>query len=488
MKLWIDGQCLQTPSRLRGIGRYVQEFIRAISEGNYGIDLLISFNSSMIDEALAARDHVQRWISQANIHVWNGVAEAGEAYGGFSEKRRLSEVAIAHHVACLKPDVALSASPFEGGADAAVPLAPNSILDAPVASLFYDAIPRRFANQYLTTPQLKSFYYRRMSFYKEFDLNLCISEFSKKEAQEISGSTACVNISAGISADFLDLLRDSAKPGAKNPSYQFVLYVGALDWRKNVGAVVDAFAKLPDDLRREVRFVLAGDHPQVLLDVIKSRWDDAGLPSNNLLALGHVSDRDLVHLYGQARLLVQPSIMEGFGLTALEAMTCGTPVIGSSQGALPEIVADPELLFDAKDPQNIADRMVRILRDPGFAAQISRWGLEKAQQFSWKKSAEIAAKELIETASRRQNQSTITGREDLRCRTFAVLGTCQIQPGFVAETLARAEPLQMSPGRFLLDATSTVRMDHGTGIQRVTKQIAGSLALQDFAAQCYRLL
>ena len=155
MKLWIDGQCLQTSSRLRGIGRYVQEFIRAISEGDYGVDLSISFNAGMMDEALAARDYVQQWISQSNIHVWNGVAEAGEAYSGYTEKRRLSEIAIAHHVACLNPDIALSASPFEGGGDVAVPLAPDSTPGVPVASIFYDAIPHRFAKEYLTTAQLK---------------------------------------------------------------------------------------------------------------------------------------------------------------------------------------------------------------------------------------------------------------------------------------------------------------------------------------------
>ncbi len=68
-----------------------KSFIRAISEGDYGVDLSISFNAGMIDEALAARDYVQQWIRQSNIHVWNGVAEAGEGYGGYTEKRRLSE-------------------------------------------------------------------------------------------------------------------------------------------------------------------------------------------------------------------------------------------------------------------------------------------------------------------------------------------------------------------------------------------------------------
>ena len=124
MKLWIDGQALQTASRQRGIGRYVREFIRAVSVGEFELDVAISFNAAMSDEAISARTDVQQWIDPSNIHVWQGVAEAGEADIGYSERRRLSEVALSHHVACLKPDVALSASPFEGAQDVAVPLCP----------------------------------------------------------------------------------------------------------------------------------------------------------------------------------------------------------------------------------------------------------------------------------------------------------------------------------------------------------------------------
>ena len=176
MKLWIDGQCLQTSSRLRGIGRYVQELTRAISAGHPHVELTISFNAAMIDEAIAARDFIRRWVDARKIHMWNGVAEAGEAIAGYTESRKLSEIAIAHHVACLNPDIALSASPFEGSTDVAVPLLPCQALGVPVASIFYDAIPHRFADQYLFTSQLKDYYYRRLAFFREFDLNLCISD------------------------------------------------------------------------------------------------------------------------------------------------------------------------------------------------------------------------------------------------------------------------------------------------------------------------
>lgn len=75
MRLWIDGQCFQTASKWRGIGRYVQELILGIVDNHPDVELLISLNASMPLEALAARDHLQQWIKPANIFMWHGVAE-----------------------------------------------------------------------------------------------------------------------------------------------------------------------------------------------------------------------------------------------------------------------------------------------------------------------------------------------------------------------------------------------------------------------------
>jgi glycosyltransferase involved in cell wall biosynthesis len=80
-------------------------------------------------------------------------------------------------------------------------------------------------------------------------------------------------------------------------------------------------------------------------------------PQRNLKILGHVSDRALVELYVKARAVIQPSLMEGFGLTALEAMSCGAPVIAASAGALPEVVGVPEALFNRGSARYVvADR------------------------------------------------------------------------------------------------------------------------------------
>lgn len=477
--LWIDGQALQTASRQRGIGRYVREFIRAVSVGGFGLDVAISFNAAMSDEAISARTDVQQWIDPSNIHVWQGIAEAGEADIGYSERRRLSEVALSHHVACLKPDVALSASPFEGAQDVAVPLCPMKPSSSMIASIFYDAIPHRFSDEYLTSPARRAFYYRRLDFYKAFDLNLCISEYSRSEAIELSGNVSSVNISAGVSSDFIHYLQNEGRLKSDNRYSMAVLNVGSLDWRKNAGVLIEAIDKLPDILKSQVKLILVGDYLPAQVDRLKARWDELGLPSSNFISLGHVSDRELVSLYRSVGLVVQPSLLEGFGLTALEAMSCGTPVIGSSAGALPEILEDPDLLFDPTKPNEIADRIAQVFLKPELASQRVSKGFDRSRRFSWANSAELAVKALLETVRQKGRSTVSTDRVSARQRAAEALTDLFIPLDVIAGAMARAEPEPDAAKRLVIDATSTTRVDHGTGIQRVTKQIVRQLLKEE---------
>jgi len=477
MKLWIDGQSLQTASRHRGIGRYVRELIRAISEGDFGFDVSISFNAGMLDEAIAARDHVQQWIHPNNIHIWQGVAEGGEADIGFTERRRLSEIAIAHHVTCLNPDIALSASPFEGADDVAVPLSPLLVPNTFTASVFYDAIPLHYPNAYLTSHIVKSCYFRRLAFYKAFNLNLCISEYSRSEVIDLSGNNKSINISAGVSSDFIKLLHNEPSSDSAFRYAKAVLYVGSLDWRKNVETLVDAFTNMPDFLKTDLKFVVVGDYEPAQLDRIERRWAERGLAAANFIALGRLSDRELVRLYQSVGLVVQPSLLEGFGLTALEAMSCGTPVIGSATGALPEVLQDPDLLFDPTNPFQIADRIVRTFINHALTAEKVARGLERAGQFSWSNTADRATKAMLEGFNGHQKIANID-RASARQQSLAALGAVVVGKDLVAGTLARAEPEVATSKRLLVDATATVRIDYGTGIQRVTKEIIRGLALK----------
>jgi glycosyltransferase involved in cell wall biosynthesis len=87
-------------------------------------------------------------------------------------------------------------------------------------------------------------------------------------------------------------------------------------------------------------------------------------------------------------MLVLPSLAEGFGITALEAMTVGVPVVASNRGALPEVVGDAGLLVDPESVSDLSNALERVLSDPGLRRSMSERGIQRARQFSWTESAD----------------------------------------------------------------------------------------------------
>jgi glycosyltransferase involved in cell wall biosynthesis len=102
-----------------------------------------------------------------------------------------------------------------------------------------------------------------------------------------------------------------------------------------------------------------------------------------------VSAEDLEGLYALAAAFVFPSLAEGFGLPVLEAMARGVPVACSDRPALPEVAGDAALLFDPTDQPAVTESVRRLIRDAGLRADLAARGLERAKQFSWRRTAEL---------------------------------------------------------------------------------------------------
>src|SRR5207302_9814057 len=103
---------------------------------------------------------------------------------------------------------------------------------------------------------------------------------------------------------------------------------------------------------------------------------------------GWVDENDLAVLYSHAGVLVLPSLYEGFGLTVLEAMACGAPVVCSDAGPLPEVAGDAALLLKPDNPTAWADAIARVLTNPQGAADLRRRGFRRAAEFTWQRAAE----------------------------------------------------------------------------------------------------
>ncbi|MEQ3650105.1 glycosyltransferase family 1 protein [Hyphomonas sp.] len=481
MKIWFDGQCFQTASRNRGIGRYCAELVAALRKANPDIEMCVSFNAALADLALATRPSFENLFGADNLYMWQGLAQEGEVESGYNSKRKLSELALVHHVNCVRPDIAISPSPLEGQHDPAVPLLPNQALEIPTIGLFYDAIPLSYPERYLPTARHRNYYRRRLDHYAGFDHVMCISEFSKNQLDELVTVKSSSNISAGVSPSLINRLAMPSLLADARLVKGYVLYVGALDWRKNVSLIPQAMACLPDEHRLSIPFVLAGDHPPSLVDELREQWISLSLPADLFVSMGLINDQMLADLYRGASVLVQPSFMEGFGLTALEAMTCGTPVLVANAGALPEVVGDANQLFDPNSPDDLADKLARLLSSKDQKGLVDT-ALKQAETFTWERSESLAARAISEFARAPEKQET-----PLDARRRALVRQLQEinEPAALkASILAAAEIPPVDSPRVIIDATSTINSKFSSGIQRVVRKICDqSEAMGQFAGQ-----
>jgi glycosyltransferase involved in cell wall biosynthesis len=169
-----------------------------------------------------------------------------------------------------------------------------------------------------------------------------------------------------------------------------IFNVGGLDVRKNVEALVRAFAKSLPDLDSETRLVIAGKahtNNQRLYPPLEPLIAELGL-SEHVVLPGRISEADKLRLYNLADLYVFTSLYEGFGLSPLEAMACGTPVICSNRSSLPEVVGEGGILVDPT-AEKFAGAMSTVMNDAYLRRRLSAQGLEQAAKFSWKRTAEM---------------------------------------------------------------------------------------------------
>jgi glycosyltransferase involved in cell wall biosynthesis len=190
-------------------------------------------------------------------------------------------------------------------------------------------------------------------------------------------------------------VRDKARALHGIPSdARLLVHVGGMNAHKNILGLLKA---MPQIIAAEptTHLAIVGDTSG------KGFWDNvdelrafiaatAPLPAH-VHFTGYISDPALAELLNASDALIFPSLWEGFGLPAVEAMSCGIPVLASSRGgSLPEIVRDAGLLFEPEDPQAIATCVIRFLRDEELRARLARSALERSRLFSWSRGAALA--------------------------------------------------------------------------------------------------
>lgn len=219
---------------------------------------------------------------------------------------------------------------------------------------------------------------------KNADKIITVSEHTKNDLIKyfhISGEKIKV-IHNGVSQKFKPL-NDTQISEVKNKynlDFPFILYVGTLEPRKNIPALIQAF-KLLDKQNLPHKLVIAGKKGWKYREIFEM-IEELNL-SEDVVFTGYVPDNDLPALYNASDLFVYPSIYEGFGLPPLEAMACGTPVITSDTSSLPEVVGNAGITIDPKDVNLLSTMMYEVLTNDSLKQEMINKGLNRAKLFSW---------------------------------------------------------------------------------------------------------
>ena len=263
--------------------------------------------------------------------------------------------------------------------------------EAPIASdcrlvvMVHDLIPLRFPR--LTSPLLPYFRYYVPQVLKNSLHIVCNSQSTAKDIVDFYkiSSKKITTIPLGYDPEHFKVQKS-------NKTGSYFLYLGRQDAYKNLHRLIAAFAALTDRSNYELYLVGSRDHrySAQLLELSKKLGVD-----KQVKFLDYVSYSELPLLLAGAIALVFPSLWEGFGIPALEAMACGTPVITSNISGLPEVVGDAGILVNPYSVSSIAEAMKNVANNAQIRRDMSHKSLKRAAEFSWQKTGE-KTKEILE--------------------------------------------------------------------------------------------
>jgi glycosyltransferase involved in cell wall biosynthesis len=217
------------------------------------------------------------------------------------------------------------------------------------------------------------------------DMVIAISEFTRSQVISLLGVEPARVRVVHHGARAL-VYPGGAIPGTASPDktarQKVILNVGAIQKRKNIARLVEAFEAVDPAWR----LVLIGSsgygaaqiHARIAASPARER----------ISVLGYVTPEELAAWYARAMVFAFPSLDEGFGMPLLEAMTAGTPVLTSNRSALPEVVGEAALLADPEDTGALVHALRSLTRDEELRARLSRLGVERARLFTWDKAVD----------------------------------------------------------------------------------------------------
>ncbi len=394
MHLLVDGA---TWANCRGFGRFTRELIAALRKEAPATDRI----SLLVDPATRTRGGFPDGVDVIEVGVQVAPSEAASAEGARSLRDLL---AFRRAAAGVRADVLYFPAVYSY-----FPVAGR----VPVAVTFHDAIAESLPKAIFPTWRGRLFWRLKCSAAaRRSDLIVTVSEASRAAIAKYYpvARKPTVVIPEGYDARVFHARRSTEEAAAERarlgigPQTHVLLTVGGLSPHKNLDRLVAAVGELGDRRKDlDIHVVMCGaDREDVFFSArekLVNQVNAQGL-AKRVTFTGFVSDERLGALYRLADALVFPSLLEGFGLPALEAMASATPVITSGRGSLQEILGDAGAYFDAESSADLARVIEVTLSDAAARRRAADVGLDRSRRFGWDKAARLLLQEFGKLSGR----------------------------------------------------------------------------------------
>ena len=366
MRVAFDARHLQTASRVRGIGRYSRNLLAAFAR-------------------LAPSD-----IEWTLLRLRNFPRPDPSPLPRHRDLRTLRLPRPELSMLMLDPVLLSLELPFaRASVYHSVQLGLPLVRRARAVVTIHDLAPMHWPEHYLRMPHARIGHAWQYRLAQHADHVIVVSQATGRDVMERLAIPAdrMTVIPEAVDLDFAPPPRETAREHVRarfSLSAPYVLYVGQFDPRKNMEGLVAAFARAAAR-HADLRLVIAGELGK-LAPFLHEALDRGHAPRDRVMLVGQVSDADLAALYAGAECLLHAALLEGFGLTPLESLAAGTPVVGYRAGAVEEVVGDAGLLVEPSGDA-LADALVRYLEDSALQSTLRSRAPERARDFSWEKAA-----------------------------------------------------------------------------------------------------
>ncbi|HEV8131226.1 MAG TPA: glycosyltransferase family 1 protein [Acidobacteriota bacterium] len=383
MRIGVDACCW---SNQRGFGRFTRELLRNLPTVDQGNDY-----SFFVDAHTAAMHEFPDGAKKVVVATSIAPAKAASASGHRSVKDLW---ALSRKVSQYDLDLFFFPAVYSY-----FPI----LNPAKIVVTIHDVIPDHFPDLVFPDQRARLFWRLKQKIaVAQADAILTVSQYSRQQIIKCLNlpESRVLAISEAPSAIFRSLSGAVDKDRILfrwqlKPEHRLILYVGGFSPHKNIKALLEAFHCLTSTSDfGDLKLVLVGDCENEVFyseySALEAYIRQLRLEGRTVFT-GFLKDEELALLYNAASLVVLPSLEEGFGLPAVEAMACGAPVVCSNRGALPEIVNGAGILFDPLRLETIVNTLRAVLASGGLREEMRRRGLRRSADFRWEAAARKTA-------------------------------------------------------------------------------------------------